>query len=158
MGMAGATPLAAGMTPVGTAIAAMATPTPSAAMGLYGPASSTPEQEQRAKWERELAERNRELTDAELDDMFKDVPGFKVIDPPKNYNPDRSSKGVFATPTPMTAVGGFQIQSTPLREDYGIAATPQETGLPHINPEDEKYFKDLLDQVRVARVCGCVEC
>lgn len=145
----GATPLV-GATPVGSALAQFGqTPAPGAAGGLYGPASSsvTPEQEQRLKWERELEERNRFQTDEEIEEIFKLVPGFKVLEPPTNYQPDRTGRGVFATPTPMTAGGGFQIQSTPAREEYGIPATPSEGNLPFIAPEDEKYFKDLLEAV-----------
>lgn len=148
--LAGATPLvgSVGATPIGTALAQYgATPTPSS-MGIYGPGSgATPEQEQRLKWERELDERNRYQTDEELDEIFKVMPGFKVLEPPKNYAPDRTGRSVFATPTPMTAGDGFQIQSTPAREEYGIPATPGETALPYIAPEDEKYFKDLLEAV-----------
>ena len=145
----GATPLV-GATPVGSALAQFGqTPAPGAAGGMYGPGSvsATPEQEQRLKWERELEERNRFLSDEELEEVFKLVPGFKVLEPPKNYQPDRAGRGVFATPTPMTAGGGFQIQDTPAREEYGIPATPGESNLPFIAPEDEKYFKDLLEAV-----------
>jgi splicing factor 3B subunit 1 len=143
--MSGATPLAPGFTPVGTGIN-MPTPSPSM-MGTYGAVPMTPEQEQRMKWERELEERNRHLTDEDLDEMFKNMPGFKVLDPPADYNPQRPLKGVMATPTPMTAMGGFHIQSTPSREEYGIGATPSETNLPFIAPEDEKFFKELLAPV-----------
>ena len=116
-------------------------------------------QEQRLKWERELEERNRFQTDEELEEIFKLVPGFKVIEPPKNYQPDRTGRGVFATPTPMTVGGGFQIQDTPAREEYGIPPTPGESALPFISAEDEKYFKDLLepvDEEGMFCVCVCV--
>ncbi len=141
----GATPLV-GATPVGSALAQFGqTPAPGADGGMYGPASVTPELEQRMKWERELEERNRFQTDEELEEIFKLVPGFKVLEPPTSYQPDRTGRGVFATPTPMTVGGGFQIQSTPARDEYGIPATAGE--LPFIAAEDEKYFKDLLEAV-----------
>lgn len=40
----------------------------------------TPEQLQAYRWEREIDERNRPLTDDELDSMFP--PGYKVLTPP----------------------------------------------------------------------------
>lgn len=40
----------------------------------------TPEQLQAYRWEREIDERNRPLSDDELDSMFP--PGYKVLQPP----------------------------------------------------------------------------
>jgi splicing factor 3B subunit 1 len=40
---------------------------------------------------------------------------------------------------------GFNIQSTPQKESYGIPATPSETAMPFIKPEDYQYFGSLLD-------------
>jgi Splicing factor 3B subunit 1. len=40
----------------------------------------TPEQIQAYRWEREIDERNRPLTDDELEAMFP--PGYKVLQPP----------------------------------------------------------------------------
>jgi splicing factor 3B subunit 1 len=40
----------------------------------------TPEQLQAYRWEREIDERNRPLTDDELDTMFP--PGYKILNPP----------------------------------------------------------------------------
>lgn len=40
----------------------------------------TPEQLQAYRWEREIDERNRPLSDDELDAMFP--PGYKVLTPP----------------------------------------------------------------------------
>lgn len=66
----GATPQA-GWTP-GQTPAGMVTPSPSLAQaGLGGPGEPmTPELAQQMRWERELDERNRPLTDEELDAMF----------------------------------------------------------------------------------------
>ncbi|RVX04900.1 Splicing factor 3B subunit 1 [Vitis vinifera] len=66
--MAGATPAAAytpGVTPVGGV--ELATPTPSA-INLRG--AITPEQYNLLRWEKDIEERNRPLTDEELDAMF----------------------------------------------------------------------------------------
>lgn len=40
----------------------------------------TPEQLQAYRWEREIDERNRPLSDEELETMFP--PGYKILNPP----------------------------------------------------------------------------
>ena len=59
-----------GTTPTGSKAMAMATPTPGHVMSM------TPEQMQAWTWQREIDERNRPLTDEELDAMFPT--GYKV--------------------------------------------------------------------------------
>lgn len=59
-----------GTTPTGQKAMAMATPTPGHLMSM------TPEQLQAYTWQRELDERNRPLSDEELDAMFP--VGYKV--------------------------------------------------------------------------------
>jgi len=59
-----------GVTPTGAKAAAMATPTPGHLMSM------TPEQMQAFTWQREIDERNRPLSEEELDGMFP--PGYKV--------------------------------------------------------------------------------
>lgn len=59
-----------GATPTGQKAMAMATPTPGHLMSM------TPEQLQAYTWQREIDERNRPLSDDELDSMFP--PGYKV--------------------------------------------------------------------------------
>lgn len=59
-----------GVTPTGQKAMAMATPTPGHLMSM------TPEQLQAYTWQREIDERNRPLSDEELDTMFP--PGYKV--------------------------------------------------------------------------------
>ena len=76
-GFGGATPLglADAMTPTPTSFAAQS----AAALALdRGPV--TPEMAQRMRWEREMNERNRPLSDAELDMMFP-ANGYKILDP-----------------------------------------------------------------------------
>lgn len=63
-----------GITPTGHKAMALATPTPGHLMSM------TPEQLQAYRWEREIDERNRPLTDEELDALFP--PGYKVLQPP----------------------------------------------------------------------------
>lgn len=59
-----------GVTPTGAKAMAMATPTPGHLMSM------TPEQLQAYTWQREIDERNRPLSDDELDTLFP--PGYKV--------------------------------------------------------------------------------
>merc|ERR1719450_1578335 len=68
-----------GSTPIGQK--AMAAQTPSAAQMMQ----MTPEQMQAYRWEKEIDERNRPLSDEELDAMFP--PGYKILQPPNNYIP-----------------------------------------------------------------------
>jgi len=60
-----------GKTPMGPGAMGMFTPSPGQ---LFS--SMTPEQLQAYRWEREIDERNRPLTDDELDALFP--PGYKV--------------------------------------------------------------------------------
>ena len=61
-----ATPVGAfGVTPAGAMAAAMATPTPGQMAFMQ-----TPEQQLAARWEAEIDERNRPITDEELDAIF----------------------------------------------------------------------------------------
>ena len=59
-----------GVTPTGAKAMNMATPTPGHLMSM------TPEQLQAYTWQREIDERNRPLTDEELEALFP--PGYKV--------------------------------------------------------------------------------
>ena len=62
-----------------------------------------------SRWEREIDERNRALTEDELDALFPSE-GYKILDPPANYAPIRTPiRRLTATPTPMMPQG-FRIQ------------------------------------------------
>lgn len=69
--MGGRTPSFSAQTPAGAQAMGMATPTP----GQIG--SMTPEQLQSWRWEKELDERNKPLSDEELDMLFPQE-GYKV--------------------------------------------------------------------------------
>ena len=76
------------------------------------------------------------LTDDELDSMFP-TSGYKILDPPASYVPIRTpARKLLATPTPMGQTPGFQMGATPARDSYGVPATPSESALPFIKPED----------------------
>jgi len=123
--------------------------TPSGMLGLTTPTYTgpmTPEVAQRMRWEAEVEERNRYLMDDELDAMFPTT-GYRILDPPPSYIPIRTpQRKLLATPTPMNATPGFSITQTPSRESYAIPATPSESALPFIKPEDYQYFGKLLDE------------
>lgn len=140
--MAGATPAASftpGVTPVGGV--ELATPTPGA-INLRGP--MTPEQYNLLRWERDIEERNRPLTDEELDAMFPQE-GYKILDPPSSYVPIRTpARKLLATPTPM-GTPLYQIPEENRGQQFDV---PKELpgGLPHMKPEDYQYFGALLNE------------
>ncbi|POM61455.1 Splicing factor 3B subunit 1, partial [Phytophthora palmivora] len=158
--LGGATPVGTGKrsrwdeTPVSSD---MATPgknlqmTPGGSMTDIMSGALTPELAQRLRWEREIEDRNRPMTDEELDALFP-ATGYKILDPPASYVPIRTpSRKLLATPTPMGQTPGFAMQATPAREDYGVpVATPSGSdgsAMPFIKPEDYQYFGKLMDEV-----------
>ena len=157
------TPSSANMTPVysGGAIydmtPSMATPAGIKAMNLQTPVASmipmTPEQMQTLRYEREIDESNRPISDEELDTMFP--AGYKILAPPDGYRPIRTpARKLIATPTPMqnqALGGGFRIMDTP--ERTGTASQllpdlqPQGANLPLMKPDDLQYFNKLLEDI-----------
>jgi splicing factor 3B subunit 1 len=126
----------------------MMTPGGSIAAGVLS-GNLTPELAQRIRLEQEIEERNRPLSDDELDAMFP-ATGYKILDPPASYVPIRTpSRKLLATPTPMGQTPGFAIQATPARDDYGLGnMTPSGDGsIPFIKPEDYQYFGKLMDEI-----------
>ncbi|KAG1331979.1 putative splicing factor 3B subunit 1 [Cocos nucifera] len=137
-----ATPAAAftpGVTPVGGVD--LATPTPGA-INLRG--AFTPEQYNLLRWERDIEERNRPLTDEELDAMFPQE-GYKILDPPSSYVPIRTpARKLLATPTPL----GTPLYAIPEENRGQQFDVPKEApgGLPFMKPEDYQYFGALLNE------------
>ncbi|XP_067649690.1 splicing factor 3B subunit 1-like isoform X2 [Haliotis asinina] len=127
-----------GATPTGQKAMAMATPTPGHLMSM------TPEQLQAYTWQREIDERNRPLSDDELDSMFP--PGYKVLNPPAGYIPIRTpARKLIATPTPMAGTPGFRMQ-TPDTKTQIVDMQPK-GNLPMMKPDDMQYFDKLLVDV-----------
>lgn len=134
-----------GSTPIGTP-----------AMGMKTPAvpmvPMTPEQIAIYKYEKEIDDRNRALTDEELEALFP--PGYKILPPPNGYIPIRTpARKLLATPTPAGGLGGgFQMPGTPERGGGlgdktagGMLDTqPKDKELPALKPEDIQYFDKLL--------------
>ncbi|KAK5920441.1 hypothetical protein CgunFtcFv8_024250 [Champsocephalus gunnari] len=127
-----------GKTPIGTPAMNMATPSPGHLMSM------TPEQLQAWRWEREIDERNRPLTDDELDAMFPE--GYKVLPPPAGYVPIRTpARKLSATPTPMGGMTGFHMQ---VEDRTTKQMNDQPSGnLPFLKPDDIQYFDKLLVEV-----------
>jgi splicing factor 3B subunit 1 len=132
-----------GITPMGQKAMAMATPSPSQMLQM------TPEQMQAYRWEREIDERNRPLSDEELDAMFP--PGYKVLQPPAGYIPIRTpSRKLTATPTPLlgqTPTGFYMQQETLDKSAKFVDNQPKGQNLPFLKPEDAQYFDKLLVDV-----------
>eukprot|EP00761_Pharyngomonas_kirbyi_P003619 gb/GECH01003623.1/.p1 GENE.gb/GECH01003623.1/~~gb/GECH01003623.1/.p1 ORF type:complete len:1038 (+),score=284.30 gb/GECH01003623.1/:1-3114(+) len=121
-------------TPVSTpkGLTDVATPTPSTMSGM------TPEHYNQVKMETEMDERNRPLTDEELDAMFPSE-GYEILEPPKDYKPERRST---ATPTPSQT--GFHIQEDTQVSSSGLT-TEIDPSLPSIKQEDYQYFSKLME-------------
>jgi splicing factor 3B subunit 1 len=104
----------------------------------------TPEQLQAYRWEKEIDERNRPLSDEELDQMFP--PGYKVLPPPAGYVPIRTpARKLSATPTPIAGTPqGFFIQTEEKSGGKMMDTQPKGGNLPFLKPEDAQYFDKLL--------------
>ncbi|KAM3271499.1 hypothetical protein ACQJBY_041975 [Aegilops geniculata] len=136
--MGNATPIGTAATPFGAEN--LATPTP----GHLAAVPMTPEYYHLLRMERDIEERNRPLTDEELDAMFP-LQGYKILEPPASYQPIRTpARKLLATPTPL---------STPLyaipEENRGQQFdVPKDLGpgLPLMKPEDIHFFGKLLNE------------
>eukprot|EP01017_Pseudomicrothorax_dubius_P014538 TRINITY_DN1694_c0_g2_i10.p1 TRINITY_DN1694_c0_g2~~TRINITY_DN1694_c0_g2_i10.p1 ORF type:complete len:1206 (-),score=344.77 TRINITY_DN1694_c0_g2_i10:224-3841(-) len=143
----GLTPNTGGMTPTpgGTFL------TPSAThLSGTGFGAMTPDRMQNLRWERELDERNRPLTDEELDQLLPPQ-GYEVVKPPDNYQPARSAtRKLLASPSPMSGQTPYYQVPESTGRPYEIPATPQSVAggpLPSLKPEDLQYFAPLLNPV-----------
>lgn len=139
-----------GATPIGTPALGMATPTPGQ-LGAMTPAILSSQ-----RGEIEMYERNRPLTDEELDEMLPS--GYKIVPPPEDYQPIRvpakRTIAPSATPTPLpgplaTPRTGFYMQK---EENYAasikkIVSLEPKGNLPSLKPEDLQYFDQLLADV-----------
>eukprot|EP00879_Flechtneria_rotunda_P007341 GHRR01007702.1.p1 GENE.GHRR01007702.1~~GHRR01007702.1.p1 ORF type:complete len:901 (+),score=370.22 GHRR01007702.1:192-2894(+) len=160
----GATPAAAlggqfGATPAFTPMGAAGLETP-AGPGMVGmPGGMTPDQWHADKAAREMYERNKPLSDEELDALLPGPEqGYKVLPPPAGYQPIFTpARKLMATPTPgmFGGVPGTPMYSMPVESDglkqvYGGAEMPE--GLPELKPEDAAIFGKLLEQVDEAEL------
>ncbi|CAM8902073.1 hypothetical protein QQ045_009964 [Rhodiola kirilowii] len=135
----GATPVTPGVTPLGGVD--LATPTPSS-LNLRG--AIPPEQYNLLRWEKDIEERNRPLTDEELDAIFP-LEGYKILEPPASYVPIRTpARKLLATPTPL----GTPLYAIPEENRGQQYDVPKEVpgGLPFLKQEDYQYFGVLLNE------------
>ena len=149
----GATPAYGGMAATPLAYGA-ATPLVGGSLFEAGPGSMaaaaagvplTPEQYNALRWEREIAERNRPLSDEELDGMLPSE-GFKVLEPPSSYVPIRTpARKLMATPGPG-ATPLYGIPEEDRLQTFDLPPVPE--GLPNMKPEDYQYFAPLLKETQ----------
>ncbi|KAI9138398.1 splicing factor 3B subunit 1 [Paraphysoderma sedebokerense] len=129
-------------TPVGTVGL-----TPAGGAGLVTPvgAGGVPQTPEALRWERELDQRNRPLSDEELDTMFP-ASGYVILEPPSTYVPIRTpARKLMATPTPMA--GGFMMQDESAAKqllDNIPTEIPGVGNLPFFKQEDMQFFGKLL--------------
>ena len=149
-GMLGATPLQAGammmMTPGATPAGPIDAQTPSFGSGVGGVHGMTPEQVQAARWLGEIEERNRPLSDKDLDMLFPPE-GYRILKPPDSYVPIRTpARKLMATPTPLGGATPLYTLPTEQPGSLGgdVPATPGH--LPFVKPEDYQYFAPLLKE------------
>eukprot|EP01027_Heterolobosea_sp_BB2_P012582 GEZU01018219.1.p1 GENE.GEZU01018219.1~~GEZU01018219.1.p1 ORF type:complete len:1048 (+),score=381.61 GEZU01018219.1:225-3146(+) len=129
--------LAGSMTPGATPLGAAGEATPSLAQ-------MTPDRLSALKWEKDIDERNRPLTDEELDAMFP-TEGYKILEPPASYVPIMTpARKLQATPSPYVGADEFHFQKEDRSQKYDIPPTPG--NLPSIKPEDYAHFGALLDE------------
>lgn len=105
-----------GITPKGALGMNLQTPSPSASM--------TPEQLSQHLAQAEIEERNRPLSDEELDEMFPKT-GYEIVEPPASYTPIRTpSRRLMATPTPFGTTPQYQIpEEQSNQSQYGVPLT-----------------------------------
>jgi len=128
------TPRTPGMTPGATPVGQINMPTP---------VPMTPELYQSIRIQKELDARNREWSDAELDEMLPKE-GYVILKPPESYKPIRTpSRRLMMTPTPMGAMP-YQM---PEEEAQKFDMPPADSELPFSKPEDYEHFSKLLDDV-----------
>jgi splicing factor 3B subunit 1 len=122
--------------------------TPRGNLGMMTPStpitSLTPEQITSLKVSQEMDERNRPLTDEELDTMFPE--GYEVLPPPESYKPIRTpSRKAMSTPTPQH-IDGFHMPLPDLTQKFDVPTTADDN-LPQMKLDDKQFFDKLLENV-----------
>ena len=147
-GAGGETPLMVGSeTPGPGQLTGMMTPDAhalAAAVAASGAAPMTPEQYNALRWEREVEERNKPLSDEDLDAMLPSD-GYKLLAQPETYVPVRTpARKLMATPSihGETPGGLYSMPDEDRGQQFDIPDTPE--GLPTMKPEDYQYFSALL--------------
>ncbi|KAJ1978846.1 U2 snRNP component prp10, partial [Dimargaris xerosporica] len=128
-----------GETPVGNL--GLMTPTPGQLAVPMTPTSTG-----NTRLDRELDQRNRPLTDEELDALLP-AKGYEILQPPASYVPIHTpARKLTATPTPMGNAGGFMMQEEDRSQQYDVPPeVPGMPNLPFFKQEDMQYFGKLMD-------------
>ena len=107
----------------------------------------TPEQYQQARWEREIEERNRPLTDEDLNAILPgEEEGYKVLEAPAGYQPVRTpARKLMGTPSPYVGGPMYNIPEETTMAVPEVPPTPED--LPDMKPEDVQMFGKLLQDV-----------
>lgn len=129
-----------GQTPAGMMGMGMETPTPSQFL-----ANMTPEQMTTMRLQMEIDNRNRPLTDEDLDELLPgEAEGYIILAPPEDYKPIRTpARKLAMTPTPM-ANALYQIPEVN-QSAFDIPMTSE--NLPLNKPDDQAFFSKLLEDV-----------
>ena len=156
VGAGGAVGGAFGATPAFTPGGAMGLETPLVGAGGAGAVPMTPEQYAQYKVDREMEQRNRPLSDEELDALLPGPEdGYKVLAAPPGYQPIYTpARKLMATPTPgMLGGGATPLYAIPAEEPGSRQAVPpQLEGLPDMKPEDMAFFGKLLQDAEDAEL------
>ncbi|KAK2957399.1 putative Splicing factor 3B subunit 1 [Blattamonas nauphoetae] len=113
--------------------------------GPLSPRRAAIEQAARSRWERELDERNRPLTDDEISAMLPES-GYKILEVPGDYIPlITPARRLLATPS--LSLAGDEFYSLP-EEVSGLSTDiPSEVEGITIHPEEQETFKKILTTV-----------
>ena len=104
----------------------------------------TPEQYNQLRHSREMEQRNRPLTDEELDKLLPgDKEGFAILPPPEGYEPLRDPNRKASAEAAGTAMTGFAIAEETRGQMFDL---PPELAadLPELKPEDYQHFAPIL--------------
>ena len=116
----------------------------------------TPDQLRSARHDREMEERNRFMTDDELDAVLPGLPQYKILEQPKNYvplrTPARKAQFSLGGQTPLSSAGGagnggggFSIPEENRTQMFDVPDVPED--LPTMKAEDYQYFAPLLKEI-----------
>jgi splicing factor 3B subunit 1 len=104
----------------------------------------TPKQYKEAKFMAQIEERNKELSDEDLDNILPQK-GYIILEVPKNYKPIREKARKYnSTPTPLSVEPYYKI---PNESTGSMESEIMSTDLPNIKVEDMKHFGKLLEEV-----------
>lgn len=101
------------------------------------------------RWEREVDERNRPLSDDDLNELLPSE-GYEILQPPESYKPIRTpARKINWTPTPALGDMGFVMseeEPSALGRELPSLEVPGGQ-LPALKPEDQAFFAPLLKEV-----------